>query len=127
MRAFLVLSGASNTDAVLPKFTDCSNSILRQVMTKEGAAKITKALWHHQMMPKSVVFLAPTQVGGINGHIEAIKSTANWMEVEMGERQSHEEAASEFGMAGRIGAVKSTANRMEAETGERPTLACQAT
>ena len=87
MRAFLVLSGASNTDAVLPKFTDCSNSILRQVMTKEGAAKITKALWHHQMMPKSVVFLAPTQVGGINGHIEAIKSTANWMEAETGERQ----------------------------------------
>jgi hypothetical protein len=65
--AFLDVSGAENRMTAIPSFTTGDVSIFRQALSKDGAAKITKDLRRHGMLPESVEFLSPGQAGYENG------------------------------------------------------------
>ena len=65
--AFLDVSGAENRMTAIPSFTTGDVSIFRQALYKDGAAKITKDLCLHGLLPESVEFLAPSQAGYENG------------------------------------------------------------
>jgi hypothetical protein len=65
--AFLHVSGAENRMTAIPSFTTGDVSIFRQALSKDGAAKITKDLRRHGMLPESVEFLSPGQAGYENG------------------------------------------------------------
>jgi hypothetical protein len=51
---FLDVSGAKNRKATIPSFTAGNDSIFRQALYKDGAAKITKDLRPHGLLPESV-------------------------------------------------------------------------
>ena len=51
----------------IPSFTTGDVSIFRQALYKDGAAKITKDLCLHGLLPESVEFLSPSQAGYENG------------------------------------------------------------
>jgi hypothetical protein len=57
---FLDVSGANNQKATIPSFMNGNDSILRQVLYKDGAAKITKDLCQHGLLPESVEFVSPS-------------------------------------------------------------------
>ena len=59
--AFLEVLGAKNRTAVTPSLTTGNVSIFRQALYKVGAAKITKELRLHGLLPESVEFLSPSQ------------------------------------------------------------------
>jgi hypothetical protein len=65
--AFLDVSGAENRRTAIPSFTTGDVSIFRQALYKDGAAKITKDLRLHGLLPESVEFLSPSQAGYENG------------------------------------------------------------
>ncbi len=65
--AFLDVSGAKNQTTALPSFTKGDVLIFRQALYKDGAAKIAKDLRLHGLLPESVEFLSPSQVGYENG------------------------------------------------------------
>jgi hypothetical protein len=65
--AFLDVSGAENRMTAIPSFTTGDVSIFQQALYKDGAAKITKDLCLHGLLPESVEFLAPSQAGYENG------------------------------------------------------------
>jgi hypothetical protein len=65
--AFLDVSGAENRMTAIPSLTTGDVSIFRQALYKDGAAKITKDLCLHGLLPESVEFLAPSQAGYENG------------------------------------------------------------
>ncbi len=67
MCAFLDVSGAENRMTAIPSFTTGDVSIFQQALYKDGAAKITKDLCLHGLLPESVEFLAPSQAGYENG------------------------------------------------------------
>ncbi len=67
--AFLDVSGAKNRTTAIPSFTTGNVSIFRQALYKDGAAKITKDLCLHGLLPESVVFLLPSQAGGFSGSL----------------------------------------------------------
>ena len=102
---FLDISGAKNQTATIPSFTTGDVSIFRQALHKDGAAKITKDLRLHGMLPESVEFLSPSQAGGFSGIQGAVRSVANQMKEETGEMPSLVAAASELGSRGNEGAV----------------------
>ena len=92
--AFLDVSGAKNRKATIPSFTTGNVSIFRQALYKDGAAKITKDLRLHGLLPESVEFLSPSQAGGFCGMQGAVHSVAMQMELKTGEMPSLEAAAS---------------------------------
>ena len=57
---FLDVSGAKNQTTAIPSFMTGDVSIFRQALYKDGAAKITKDLCLHGLLPKSVEFLSPS-------------------------------------------------------------------
>jgi len=65
--AFFDVSGAENRMTTIPSFTTGDVSIFRQALTKDRAAKITKDLRRHGLLPESVEFLTPGQAGYENG------------------------------------------------------------
>ena len=65
--AFLDVSGAENRMTAIPSFTTGDVSIFRQALYKDGAAKITKDLRRHGLLPESVEFLSLSQAGYENG------------------------------------------------------------
>jgi hypothetical protein len=65
--AFLDVSGAKNRTTAIPSFTTGDVSIFRQALYKDGAAKITKDLRLHGLLPESVEFLSQSQAGYENG------------------------------------------------------------
>jgi hypothetical protein len=110
---FLDVLGAKNQKAAIPSFTTGIVSIFRRALYKDGAAKITKDLCRHGLLPEPVDFLSPSQAG----HEGAVRSIANQMELETGEMPTLVAAASELGRRGNQGAVRSIANQMELKTG----------
>jgi hypothetical protein len=119
---FLGISGAKNRTTAIPSFTTGDVSIFRQALYKDGAAKITKDLCLHDMLPESVEFLSPSQAGGFSGNEGAVRSVANQMELKTGKKATLKEAATELGSRGNEGAVRSVANQMELKTGKKATL-----
>jgi hypothetical protein len=113
---FLDVSGAKNRTTAIPSFTTGDVSIFRQALYKDGAAKITKDLCLHGLLPESVEFLSPGQAG----HQGAVRSVANQMELKTGKMATLKEAATELGI--REGAVRSVSNQIELKTGKKPTL-----
>ena len=73
---FLDVSGAKNQKATIPSFTTGDVLIFRQALYKDGAAKITKDLRLHGLLPESVEFLSPSQAG----HQGTVRSVANQLE-----------------------------------------------
>jgi hypothetical protein len=65
--AFLDVSGAENRMTAIHSFTTGDASIFRQALYKDGAAKITKDLRQHGLLPESVEFLSPSLAGYENG------------------------------------------------------------
>jgi len=61
--AFLDVSDAENRMTAIPSFTTGDVSIFRQALSKDGAAKITKDLHRHGLLPELVEFLSPGQAG----------------------------------------------------------------
>jgi hypothetical protein len=112
----LGISGAKNRTTAIPSFTTGDVSIFRQALYKDGAAKITKDLCLHGLLPESVEFLSPGQAG----HQGAVRSVANQMELKTGKMATLKEAATELGI--REGAVRSVSNQIELKTGKKPTL-----
>ena len=110
--AFLDVSGAKNRKATIPSFTTGNVSIFRQALYKDGAAKITKDLRLHGLLPESVEFLSPSQAGGFSGHQGTVRSIANQMKEKMGVMATHAEAASELGSRGNQGTVRSIFKRL---------------
>ena len=94
---FLDILGAKNQKATIPSFTTGNVSIFRQALYKDGAAKITKDLRLHGLLPESVEFLSPSQAGGFCGMQGAIRCVAMQMELKTGEMPSLEAAASKLG------------------------------
>jgi hypothetical protein len=119
---FLGISGAKNRTTAIPSFTTGDVSIFRQALSKDGAAKITKDLRLHGLLPESVEFLSPSQAGGFSGIEGAVCSVANQMELKTGKKATLKEAATELGSRGNEGTVSSFADKMELETGVKPTL-----
>ncbi len=107
----------------IPSFTTGNVSIFRQALCKDGAAKITKDLRRHGLLPESVEFLSPSQAGGFSGHQGAVRSVANQIKLKIGEMPTLVEAASELGSRGNQGAVRSIANQMKLKTEEMSALA----
>ena len=52
--------GAKNRMTAIPSFTTGNVLIFRQTLYKDGAAKITKDLRLHGLLPESVEFLSPS-------------------------------------------------------------------
>ena len=119
---FLGISGAKNRTTAIPSFTTGDVSIFRQALYKDGAAKITKDLRLHGLLPESVEFLSPSQAGGFSGIEGAVCSVANQMELKTGKKATLKEAATELGSRGNEGTVSSFADKMELETGVKSTL-----
>ena len=90
---FLDVSGAKNRKSTIPDFTTGNVLIFRQALYKVGAAKITKDLCRHGLLPESVEFLSPSQVG----HQDAVSSVANQIKLKTGEMPTLVAAASELG------------------------------
>ena len=101
-------------------------TIAVQALYKDGAAKITKDLRRHGLLPESVVFLSPSQAGDFSGIQGSVRSVANQMESETGERPTLTAAASELGRRANQGSVRSVANQMKEKTGVLPTLTAAA-
>ncbi len=78
--AFLEVSGAKNRTAAMHSFTAGNVSIFRQALYKVGAAKITKDLHLHGLLPESVEFLSPSQASNQG----AVRSVANQMKEKIG-------------------------------------------
>jgi hypothetical protein len=116
--AFLDVLGAKNRTIAIPSFTTGDVSIFRQALYKDGAAKITKNLHLHGLLPESVEFLSPSQAG----YQGAVRSVANQMKEKTGEMPTLKAEASEFGSRGNEGEVRSVAIQMKEKTGEMPTL-----
>jgi hypothetical protein len=116
--AFLDVSGAKNRTTAIPSFPTGDVSIFRQALYKDGAAKITKDLRQHGLLPESVEFLSPSQAG----YHGAVRSIAKQMKEKSGKMPTLVEAASELVSRGNQGAVRSVANQMKEKTGEMPTL-----
>ena len=118
--------GAKNRMTAIPSFTTGNVLIFRQTLYKDGAAKITKDLRLHGLLPESVEFLSPSQVGGLSegfsGHQGAVRSVANQMELKTGEMPTLAAAASELGKRGNQGTVRRMAKRVELKTGVMPAL-----
>ena len=95
-------------------------------ISTNSLAKITKDLRLHGLLPESVEFLSPSQVGGLSegfsGHQGAVRSVANQMELKTGEMPTLAAAASELGKRGNQGTVRRMAKRMELKTGVMPAL-----
>ena len=90
---FLDVSGAKNRKSTIPDFTTGNVLIFRQALYKVGAAKITKDLCRHGLLPESVEFLSPSQVG----HQDAVSSVANQIKLKTGEMPTLVAAASKLG------------------------------
>jgi hypothetical protein len=116
--AFLDVSGAKNRTTAIPSFSTGDVSIFQRALYKVGAAKITKDLRLHGLLPESVEFLSPGQAGAQG----AVCSVANQMKEKTGEMPTLKAAAYELVSRGIQGAVRSVANQMELETREMPTL-----
>ena len=102
--AFLDVSGAKNRTTAIPSFTTGDVSIFRKALYKDGAAKITKDLHLHGLLPESVEFLSPSQAG----YQGAVWSVANQMKEKTEEIPIPKAAASELGSRGKQGAVRRT-------------------
>jgi hypothetical protein len=101
--AFLDVSGAENRMTAIPSFTTGDVSIFRQALYKDGAAKITKDLCQHGLLPESVEFLSPSLAGYENG---------------IGMMSAEEKmAASEKGYENGLGAMSAEAKMMRYENG----------
>ena len=106
--AFLDVSGAKNRTTAIPSLTIGDVSTFCQALYKDGAAKITKDLRLHGLLPESVEFLSPSQAG-IQG---TVRSIANQMKEKTGVMVTHAEAASELGSRGNQGTVRSVFKRL---------------
>jgi hypothetical protein len=80
---FLDVSRAKNRTAAIPSFTTGDVSIFQQALYKDGAAKITKDLRRHGLLPESVLFLSPSQAGGFSGIQGAVHSITMQMELKI--------------------------------------------
>ena len=98
---FLDVSGAKNQKATIPSFTTGDVLIFRQALYKDGAAKITKDLRLHGLLPESVEFLSPSEAG----HQGTVCSVTNQLELKIGEMPTLAAAASELGRRGMKGAL----------------------
>ena len=81
----------------IPSFTTGNVLIFRQTLYKDGAAKITKDLCLHGLLPESVEFLSPSQAGNQG----VVRSVANQMKEKTGVMPTLEAAASELGSRGK--------------------------
>jgi hypothetical protein len=124
---FLDVPGAKNRMTATPSFTTGDVSIFRQALYKDGAAKITKDLRLHGLLPESVEFLSPSQTGGFSGgfsgHQGAVRSVANQMKEKTAEMPTLMAVASKLGSRGNQGALKAiilrTGIALEEAAGEK--------
>jgi len=117
--AFLDVSDAENRMTAIPSFTTGDVSIFRQALSKDGAAKITKDLHRHGLLPELVEFLSPGQAGyeneiGMMPAEERMAASEKGYENGIGMMPAEERmAASEKGYENGLGAM-SAEERMAA-------------
>jgi len=63
IRAFLVLVGAPRHD-IFPPFASTKDSLLHRLLTKSGSKEITRMLHGNNLLPNTVDYLSPCEVGG---------------------------------------------------------------
>jgi hypothetical protein len=62
IRGFLEIAGAKNHHPIFPPFTTAKESILHQLLTKDGSTKVTALLHEHKILPIEVEYLCPGEV-----------------------------------------------------------------